>query len=136
MNSHIDLTAPFDFTTILLNIIVMDLPVNGGGRDRGNPMELDTRLQQLIDRTEIIEAKHAFLRAADACDADRMVAGFVEDLTASYDPAGEPIRGRDSLRDWYASRLGHVVASSHHASNFEVSFDDPDTARLRCYLYS
>jgi hypothetical protein len=46
------------------------------------------------------------------------------------------IDGRQALRDWYARRLGSVVASSHHLSNFEVSFTDPDTAVVRCYLYS
>ena len=99
-------------------------------------MDLDVRLQQLVDRTDIIEAKHAFLRAADACDPDRMVAAFLEDVTISYDPAGEPTQGRQAARDWYAARLGHVVASSHHASNFEIHFDDADTALLCCYLYS
>jgi hypothetical protein len=99
-------------------------------------MDRETRLQQLIDRTDIIELKHAYMRAADACDPDRMVANFAPDVTASYDPKGPLIEGREAVRAWYAARLTSVVASSHHVSNFEVSFDDPDTAQLRCYLYS
>jgi hypothetical protein len=105
-------------------------------RDGGQAMDLETRLQQLIDRTDIMERKHAYLRAADACDPDRMVAGFLEDFTASYNPADRPIEGRQAIRAWYAARLSHVIASSHHVSNFEITFDDMNTAQLRCYLYS
>ena len=99
-------------------------------------MDTETRLLQLLDKSDIIDRKHAYLRAADACDPGRMVAGFTEDCTASYTPGDELIAGRDALRDWYANRLTHVVASSHHASNYEITFDDPDSATLRCYLYS
>jgi len=99
-------------------------------------MDRETRLQQLIDRTDIIERKHAYLRAADACDPERMVEIFTDDVTASYHPAAPLIDGRDNLQAWYADRLKTVVASSHHVSNFEVTFDGADTAVLRCYLYS
>jgi hypothetical protein len=99
-------------------------------------MDRDKRLQQLIDRTDIIERKHAYLRAADACDPARMVENFTADITASYTPGLPPTVGRDAVREWYATRLSHIVASSHHASNFELSFIDPDHVTLRCYLYS
>jgi hypothetical protein len=95
------------------------------------------RLRELVDKADIVDRKHAYLRAADALEPDRMVADFVpEGFTASYDPAGEPILGREAIREWYAHRLGNVVASSHHASNIEITFDGPDSATLRCYLYS
>jgi ketosteroid isomerase-like protein len=99
-------------------------------------MEWSDRLRQVLDRTDIIELKHAYARAADAGDADRMVQRFIEDCTAEYEPGAPVIEGRQALRDWYAYRLGNVVASSHHLSNFEVAFPDPDTALVRCYLYS
>jgi len=33
-------------------------------------------------------------------------------------------------------RVNHIVASSHHASNFELIFTSPHQVTLRCYLYS
>lgn len=100
-------------------------------------MDQDTRIRQLLDKSDIIELKHAYLRAADACDPDRMVEHFtVDGFVASYTPDGDPVVGREAIREWYAQRLTTVVSSSHHASNFEITFTDPDTATLRCYLYS
>lgn len=100
-------------------------------------MDREIKLQQLVDKADIIDRKHAYLRAADALEPDRMVENFVADgFTASYDPAGPPIEGREAIREWYANRLSTVVASSHHVSNIEITFEDPDTAKLRCYLSS
>jgi len=92
-------------------------------------------LQRLVDRTDIVERKCAFARAADARDADRMIAFFTPDCVATYLP-GTPALGRSELYAWYSGMLGPVVASSHHLSNFEVDFAGDDTATLRCYLYS
>jgi hypothetical protein len=100
-------------------------------------MDDAVRIQRLLDRTEIIELKHAYLRAADACEPDRMVSFFTdEDFVASYDPAADDIVGKDAIHQWYRQKLTGVVASSHHVTNEEVEFLDADTAVLRCYLYS
>ena len=99
-------------------------------------MELAERLQELLDRREIVDLKYAYARHADVLDPELMVSRFVEDCTASYHPAEPDIVGRDALRDWYAMRLGAVVSSSHHVSNLEVRFVDADHAELSCYLYS
>ena len=100
-------------------------------------MSDEARIAALLDRIDIIDRKHAYIRAADACDPDRMVERFTDaDFVALYDPTGPPILGKDAVRDWYAKRLATVVSSSHHVSNIEIEFTDPDTARLRCYLYS
>jgi ketosteroid isomerase-like protein len=93
-------------------------------------------LQRLVDRTDIIEAKCAYARACDAVDADRMVALFVEDCVADYEPGAPQIVGRTALRDWYAGRVGAVASGSHHVSNFEATFLDDDTVELRSYVYS
>ena len=65
-----------------------------------------------------------------------MVERFVEDCTASYEPGGQVIRGREALREWNTNRLRHISASSHHISNIEVRFDDANHATLFCYLFS
>jgi hypothetical protein len=93
-------------------------------------------VRQLIDRTEIIERKHAYCRHADRLDPDAMVTLFADDCVARYRPVGEPIAGKQALRDFYATALSTVIASSHHVSNFEVWFPQADRAVLRCYLYS
>lgn len=100
-------------------------------------MDQDQRITQLLDKADIMDLKHAYLRAADACDPGRMVEHFtVDGFWASYVPGSDAVVGRDAIRDWYAQRLSSVVASSHHVSNVEITFNDPDTATLRCYLYS
>ena len=93
-------------------------------------------VQRLMDHAEIIERKCSFARAADAGDAEAMVAFFTPGVTASYDPGAPAMEGRDVVHSWYADRLEGVLASSHHLSNFEIAFPHRDTAELRCYLYS
>ena len=93
------------------------------------------QLRELLDKQDLVERKHAYLRAADVCDPERMVAGFAEDFTASYLPGEPPMVGRQTIRDWYARRLTDIVGSSHHASNFEFALDG-DRATTHCYLYS
>ena len=63
------------------------------------------QLRELLDKQELIERKHAYLRAADVCDPDRMVAGFAEEVTASYVPGEPAMAGRETVREWYAQRL-------------------------------
>jgi uncharacterized protein (TIGR02246 family) len=106
----------------------MNRLVNGGSR-----MQED--LARLLDRDAVVAVKLAFARAADAGDADAMVASFAADAVAVYDPS-RPMSGRDAIREWYAGALGPVVASSHQLTNFEVDFPSSDEAVLRCYLYS
>jgi ketosteroid isomerase-like protein len=103
----------------------------------------DDRIQQLLDRVEITDLKHAYTRAADDRDANAMVERFVPDCTAEYslgqaieDGAALRIEGRDALRDWLGQHLGNVVSSSHHLTNVEVTFVDSDTATMRANLYS
>lgn len=102
----------------------------------GLATDLAEGLRGLLDRQEITERKHAYLRAADACDPDRMVADLAVDVVASYSPGDPDLRGRDEVREWYATRLGAVVASSHHVSKPEFVFDGPDAATVHWYLYS
>jgi ketosteroid isomerase-like protein len=92
-------------------------------------------LVQLLDREAVVARKLAFARAADAGDADAMVASFAQDAVTIYDPE-HPMVGRDAIRAWYAQALGPVIASSHQLTNFEVEVTSTDEAVLRCYLYS
>jgi ketosteroid isomerase-like protein len=92
-------------------------------------------LVRLVEREAVIARKLGFARAADAGDADAMVACFATDAVAVYDPE-HPVVGREAIRDWYAQSLGPVVASSHQLTNFEVEVTSGDEAVLRCYLYS
>lgn len=92
-------------------------------------------LARLLDRESVVARKLRFARAADAGDAEAMVACFAPDAVAAYDPDHLMV-GREAIRDWYARSLGPVVASSHQLTNFEVDVTSPDEAVLRCYLYS
>ena len=99
-------------------------------------MSLAHPIQRLLDRAAISDAKHAFIRAADARDPDRLVARFVDDCMAYYELGGPPIVGRAALRAWYADRLAEVTASSHHLSNLEFDFHDDDSATVYSYFLS
>ena len=92
-------------------------------------------LERLVATDHIVRLKLEFGRAADAGDPTAMVTHFHPDVTLVYDPS-TPLQGRAAAQDWYAERLGPVVASSHHLTNFEVDLLDADHAVLRCYLYS
>jgi hypothetical protein len=102
----------------------------------------EDRIQQLLDRTEIEDHKYAYIRAADARDAEAMVERFVPNCTAEYFLSemmeGGPllIEGRQALRDWLGQNLAEVVTSSHHLTNVEVTFAGPDTATMVARLYS
>jgi hypothetical protein len=110
--------------------------VNGWRVFVTEPTDPSGLLRRLLDKQELMERKHAYLRAADSCQPDRMVADFTDDIEVSYTPDEPPMTGRDAVRAWYRARLSTVVASSHHVSNFEFRFTGPDTATVHCYLYS
>lgn len=97
---------------------------------------LENEVRRLLDKQALMECKHSYLRAADVCDPDRMVAGFADDFVASYVPGAPPTTTRSEIHAWYTQRLTTVVASSHHISNFEFEFDGQDRATTHSYLYS
>lgn len=97
---------------------------------------LTEALTRMIDLEALTQAKFAWCRAADGRDPDGMVERFVEDCTASYEPGGEVIVGREALRAWNRNRLVRVTASSHHISNFEVRYQTPNEVTTYCYLNS
>lgn len=91
-------------------------------------------LHQMWEERRIVRLKLAFARAADDGDPDAMVAAFAESVEVSYSP-DEPMSGRGEVLRWYREKLGPVVASSHHLTNFEVDVRG-DEATMHCYLYS
>lgn len=84
-------------------------------------------LEQLLDRQEIAAVMAAYARWADLNQPERQAATFVADCRACYHP-GEWITGRAALTGKLRAALARYAQTSHHVSNIEIDFEDPDTA--------
>ena len=94
-------------------------------------------LQQIADRLAIEDLKYRYCRLADNGDASGMAAVFTDDCRVNFRPDGSlERRTRAEVLEFYRAALAPVTSSSHHVSNFEICFDDADTARTTCALYS
>lgn len=101
-------------------------------------MNIEATVLELRDRVQITELMHVYCRHADNLDGVAMAELFVDDCIAQYVPGeGDTIlRGRNQLTDMLTAALSNVISGSHHISNIEILFDDPDTATFCCYMYS
>ncbi|GAF48134.1 hypothetical protein RW1_049_00430 [Rhodococcus wratislaviensis NBRC 100605] len=105
-----------------------------GRIDEGHRLDA---VRQLIDAEEIRRLKYTYCRAADAMDAEGMLAVFTDDCVVDLSGGrGGAVFGIDAARTFYSGALGKFTASSHHLSNMDVVFESADTARLESYLYS
>jgi ketosteroid isomerase-like protein len=97
----------------------------------------DDALRELVDREQIRALKFAYCRYADALDVAGMVSVFADDCTINFLPDGsQQRRGHHEVDAFYAKALSVVTSSSHHLSNMEIVFLEPDRAAMQSYLYS
>ncbi|TQC46691.1 nuclear transport factor 2 family protein [Rhodococcus sp. WS4] len=94
-------------------------------------------LRLLVDAEEIRRLKYAYCRAADAMDAEGMLAVFTADCIVDLSGGlGDAVTGIDAAREFYSGALSKFTVSSHHLSNMDIVFESADTARMESYLYS
>jgi ketosteroid isomerase-like protein len=96
---------------------------------------LEERIRRIEDRTEILELKYAYCRAADLLDADGMCDTFIDDCVVELVP-GLILRGRAEFREMLTTYFPHSVSSQHHITNEAVVFESADEAILHTYMYS
>lgn len=94
-------------------------------------------VRQIIDADEIRRLKYTYCRAADALDAEGMLAVLTDDCVVDLSGGrGGAVSGIDAARKLYSGALSKYAASSHSLSNMDVVFESADTARLESYLYA
>jgi hypothetical protein len=94
-------------------------------------------LEELADRTEVLELMYAYCRFADRGDAAGMVGLFTPDCSINLF-AGEDriIHGPRAYEEALAPLLGKVTAGTHFIANPEYVFPAADEAILHVYMYS
>src|ERR1700760_4419388 len=101
-------------------------------------MNAQDRIQELVDRVDIIETMHEYCRLADILDGVGMAALFTPDCVADYAPASGTLKlnGLAEVTNMLTTALAPVISGSHHIANEQIRFPTPDTANFFCYMYS
>jgi hypothetical protein len=101
-------------------------------------VSFESIVQELKDRSDILDVMHEYCRHADNLDPASMVALFVDDCVANFVPGGEDtiLRGKAQLMNMLAGALDVTVSGSHHITNAEFVFEAPDRVTFHCYMYS
>jgi ketosteroid isomerase-like protein len=93
------------------------------------------RIKQLLDAWEIERIWTHYFDRVDADDAAGAVRDFAPDVRVEI-MTGKVYEGRDA----YARALDRVLAqyerTSHHASNFDIEFQDRNNATMTAYVYA
>jgi len=94
-------------------------------------------LQELTDRQAITELIHAYCFHFDNNEPDAVAALFTGDATVDYGPESATIVGSAAIATTIAVGLERTfAATSHHVSNIQITFEEPDHARSVTYLYA
>lgn len=100
-------------------------------------MSLESIVQELKDRTDILEIKHAYCRFADDRDHEGMLALLTDDCIVSYVPGDEnTMRGKAPLRQMLVAYFESLASGWHMIANAEFRFETPDRVALKAYMYS
>ena len=100
-------------------------------------MEQTSLVQELADRQAIADLIHAYCFHFDNNEPKAVAALFTEDAVVDYGPEATTIVGADAIATTIAVGLEQTfVATSHHVSNIQITFDGPGEARSVTYLYA
>jgi 3-phenylpropionate/cinnamic acid dioxygenase small subunit len=109
-------------------------PITTGGNV---PTDIDTAIRELTDRAAVTEVLYSYARLVDERDFAAAAGVFTDDCLAEYGiHETEIMRSSAAVADWLTSQLRDGSATSHHISNVQVSFPDPDHAETTCYVYA
>jgi uncharacterized protein (TIGR02246 family) len=93
--------------------------------------------QELADRQAIADVIHAYCFHFDNNEPEAVAALFTDDAVIDYGPEAATIVGVDAITATIAVGLEHTfLATSHHVSNIQITFDGPANARSVSYLYA
>jgi uncharacterized protein (TIGR02246 family) len=97
----------------------------------------DDAIRALLDRQAITDLIHAYCDRFDRNDPVGVASLFTEDAKLDYGPEFAPILGRDAIAPTIAVGLEQrFAATSHHVSNVQITFEEPDEARSVTYLHA
>ena len=98
---------------------------------------MDDTVRELADRQAIADLIHAYCFHFDNNEPEAVAALFTADAVVDYGPEATTIVGADAIAATIGVGLERTfVATSHHVSNIQIDFDDPEHARSVSYLYA
>jgi ketosteroid isomerase-like protein len=100
-------------------------------------VETTSIVQELADRQAIADLIHAYCLHFDNNEPEAVAALFTDDAVVDYGPEATTIVGADAIATTIAVGLDQTfLATSHHVSNIQITFDGADAARSVSYLYA
>lgn len=93
-------------------------------------MNVEERVQELLDKKEIEELLHRLCYLIDTFQVER-IGPEIYAPDGSDDHGGGPVKGREAIVAWYADSTANIAAVAHNVSNLMVDVDG-DSARCRC----
>jgi hypothetical protein len=105
----------------------------------GHPVttDLETRIQQIEDRTQISETVIKYAMGVDRRDWTLFGNCFTDRVYADFSAGGVPAEwfDRDELVSRISFALNGFTATQHISPNHVIEFDPEDTDRAICYSY-
>lgn len=100
-------------------------------------METTSLVQELADRQAIADLIYAYCLHFDNNEPEAVAALFTDDAVVDYGPEASTIIGAGAIATTIAVGLEKTfLATSHHVSNIQITFDGTDVARSVSYLYA
>jgi ketosteroid isomerase-like protein len=100
-------------------------------------VETTSLVQELADRQAIADLIFAYCLHFDNNEPEAVAALFTDDAVVDYGPEASTIVGADAIATTIAVGLEKTfLATSHHVSNIQITFDGADRARSVSYLYA
>jgi ketosteroid isomerase-like protein len=100
-------------------------------------VETTSIVQELADRQAIADLIYAYCLHFDNNEPEAVAALFTDDSVVDYGPEATTIVGADAIATTIAVGLEQTfLATSHHVSNIQITFDAADAARSVSYLYA
>jgi ketosteroid isomerase-like protein len=100
-------------------------------------VEATSLLQELADRQAIADLIHSYCFHFDNNEPDAVAGLFTADAVVDYGPEATTIVGAEAIATTIAVGLERTfLATSHHVSNIQITFDTDASARSVSYLYA
>jgi len=100
-------------------------------------VETTSLVHELADRQAIADLIHAYCLHFDNNEPEAVAALFTDDAVVDYGPEATTIVGADVIATTIAVGLAKTfLATSHHVSNIQITFEGTDRARSVSYLYA
>jgi ketosteroid isomerase-like protein len=100
-------------------------------------VETTSLVQELADRQAIADLIYDYCLHFDNNEPEAVAALFTDDAVVDYGPEASTIVGAEAIATTIAVGLEKTfLATSHHVSNIQITFEGADRARSVSYLYA